>query len=449
MRIKLLVCLLSISLLASHDAFAFLPLSPGTIIIQQITSTGGSKQGTYNTTLANNAVINQGGYKLNFINGTGNPINVKNSTNGMVNVTIGLTGSMGVTSLNALTGALTISCVSGNTTCTSSGGNTITVNTAYNIVTTGLAAQTISKQLTINNLILGGDENVGSNALTNGGHKSTLLTTTGTLCQTNQTSHCGTDLFNGTITSINSQTGPTINLVRGSPGNITITNSSNLISIDTGQNIANLATTNNQTFSGKVNFTATSKLAGFNFGSVSATPSNFKNGDCYYNSATNLYRCEEAGSDRAMMFNNDGNTFVNKLFLAGPTSGLADITDTTKQFKWLLSGMTAGKVLTLRSNQTTSQGLNIPNIPATDTLATLGIANTFSNNQTISTGQNVYMGTANITTTAVRGYLYLSVTDGTPTGTPASHTGGVPVLFDGKTNRLCIYNSGWKCVQLS
>lgn len=104
--------------------------------------------GTYNQTLANNAVKNSGGQGLNFINGTNNPINLVNDpTRNQINITISSTGGGGggVTSLNALTGALTIACVSGNTTCTTSGGNTITVNTAWNIVTTGGSAQNFTK----------------------------------------------------------------------------------------------------------------------------------------------------------------------------------------------------------------------------------------------------------------------------------------------------------------
>ena len=116
----------------------------------QISSSISQASGTYNTTQANNVNINSGGYKINFINGTGATVNLKNSGSGnQVNVTVSATGTAsGVTSLNALTGALTIACVSGNTTCTTSGGNTITVNTAYNVVMTNGATQIISKNVT-------------------------------------------------------------------------------------------------------------------------------------------------------------------------------------------------------------------------------------------------------------------------------------------------------------
>ncbi len=173
-----------IFILSIPTANAFLPLEGGNIIIQTTTVNG--KQGTYNQTQANNVTINSGGYKINFINGTGATINVKNSNAGkQVNVTISAGAGSGVSSLNSLTGALTIACVSGNTTCTTSGGNTITINTAWNVVTTGLSAQTITKQITLNNLVLGGQMNLAGNTILNTGI-ITVPTTTGTLAETSQ-----------------------------------------------------------------------------------------------------------------------------------------------------------------------------------------------------------------------------------------------------------------------
>ena len=61
--------------------------------------------------------------------------------------------------------------------------------------------------------------------------------------------------------------------------------------------------------------------------------------------------------------------------------------DTTKQLEFNLSGQTTGKLVTISSLLTTTQIIQIPNITATDTLATLGLAqaftavNTFSNSQ--------------------------------------------------------------------
>jgi hypothetical protein len=58
--------------------------------------------------------------------------------------------------------------------------------------------------------------------------------------------------------------------------------------------------------------------------------------------------------------------------------------DTTKQLEFNLSGQTTGKLLTLSSLLTTSQTLQVPNITATDTFATLGLAQTFSAVTTLS-----------------------------------------------------------------
>lgn len=191
-----------------------------------ITTSAGSGTGTYNQTLANNVVINSGGSKINFINGTGNPIHVINSGN-KVNVTISsssngtgaifdsivcsannfinaynnvthlancaLPTATGVTSLNFTTnGDFDFRFIPKNMSFVQLIGQVFTFQMKNNVVLTNESAQTITKQLTVNQLVLGGDQNVGSNSLTNSGHKSTLPSTSGTLCQTNQTGSCGT-----------------------------------------------------------------------------------------------------------------------------------------------------------------------------------------------------------------------------------------------------------------
>ena len=57
----------------------------------------------------------------------------------------------------------------------------------------------------------------------------------------------------------------------------------------------------------------------------------------------------------------------------------------TKLLGFSFSGQTASTTLTLAPLSTTSQILNIPNITGTDTLSTLGLAQTFSGAQTFST----------------------------------------------------------------
>ena len=160
--------------------------------------------------------------------------------------------------------------------------------------------------------------------------------------------------------------------------------------------------------------------------------------------------------------------------------------------------------------------LNIPVLTGTDTLAVLGLPQTFTNIQTISVGagglanvfnmlapimangQKLYylIGTnssnnggfyfdytqggtgstrlfgfqsnengvnsgfvldalsnviihnaGNVTTSATDGFIVLPKSAGTPTGVPTQGTGALE--FDGTHNKLCVYNSGWKCVTLS
>lgn len=68
------------------------------------------------------------------------------------------------------------------------------------------------------------------------------------------------------------------------------------------------------------------------------------------------------------------------------TFGIVDPTTPSKVIGFQCSGMTASAQLTLASAQSTSQQLNVPNIPGTDTLATLGLAQTFTMGQTIASG---------------------------------------------------------------
>lgn len=67
-----------------------------------------------------------------------------------------------------------------------------------------------------------------------------------------------------------------------------------------------------------------------------------------------------------------------------------DSTDLTKKLTNNLSGMTTGVTLTLSSGQTTSQTLTIPNITGADTLDTLGLAQTITAVKTM-TGLNVIL----------------------------------------------------------
>lgn len=117
-------------------------------------------------------------FQFKTINGT-SPITITNGTHSLA-IACPTCSTGGVNSVNSQTGAVTIQGVSGNIT-TTSGGGTITINTGQNVVETGGSAQTITKQLTTNNLIatLGGQFNIGTNSFSNNGHVYTWPSNTG------------------------------------------------------------------------------------------------------------------------------------------------------------------------------------------------------------------------------------------------------------------------------
>lgn len=59
------------------------------------------------------------------------------------------------------------------------------------------------------------------------------------------------------------------------------------------------------------------------------------------------------------------------------------------------------------------------------------------------------IGGAALATSATDGFLYVPTCAGAPSGTPTSHTGTVPVVYDTTNNQLCIYNGAWKKVTLT
>jgi hypothetical protein len=76
---------------------------------------------------------------------------------------------------------------------------------------------------------------------------------------------------------------------------------------------------------------------------------------------------------------------------------IINATTATKVLAFNLAGMTAARTLTLSSSQSTSQTLTIPNITGADTLATLGLAQTFSAATTFSAAGTALAVTNNAT----------------------------------------------------
>ena len=91
------------------------------------------------------------------------------------------------------------------------------------------------------------------------------------------------------------------------------------------------------------------------------------------------------------------------------TSTIVNASAPTKVLAFSLAGMTAGKTLTISSSQSTTQTLTVPNIAGADTLATLGLGQTF-------TGAKVFYDTCTIvnaaSTTKVLGFSLAGMTAG-------------------------------------
>jgi len=91
----------------------------------------------------------------------------------------------------------------------------------------------------------------------------------------------------------------------------------------------------------------------------------------------------------------------------------------------------------------TRDGLGNTDIGYKDTLRFRGaIAGTERTDMLIDASGNVVVGTAAIATTATNGFLYVTGCAGTPTGTPTTQTGRVPLVVDTTNNKLYFYSGG-------
>jgi hypothetical protein len=94
-----------------------------------------------------------------------------------------------------------------------------------------------------------------------------------------------------------------------------------------------------------------------------------------------------------------------------------DTSSPTKQLILLLSGSSINSALTLATNQTTTQTLNIPNITSTDTLVVLGLIQTI-------TATKSFTGSSGIVTSGVYPRTSNSVQQSSTFTTPAIQIGG-------------------------
>lgn len=59
------------------------------------------------------------------------------------------------------------------------------------------------------------------------------------------------------------------------------------------------------------------------------------------------------------------------------------------------------------------------------------------------------VGNGALATNSTAGFLYIPSCSGAPTGTPATETGTVPLVYDTANNRIYAYNGGWKKIGLA
>ena len=77
--------------------------------------------------------------------------------------------------------------------------------------------------------------------------------------------------------------------------------------------------------------------------------------------------------------------------------------------------------------------------------ASTGTANgaiTWIPKMTLNAAGSLVLGDAAVATTATDGFLYIPGCAGTPTGTPTSQTGRVPLVVDTTNNKLYFYSGG-------
>ncbi len=138
------------------------------------------------------------------------------------------------------------------------------------------------------------------------------------------------------------------------------------------------------------------------------------------NTSSGLVTVQDGNAGALIVLSQNGSilcTLVTAGTIAGvwsvrPIGFFTDGTDATKKLVFTESGASTGTILTLADTQTTSQTLNIPNITATDTLDTLGLAQNITGVKTM-TNMTTLAGTTSVPSMTLTGGTNLtSVTAG-------------------------------------
>ncbi len=98
-------------------------------------------------------------------------------------------------------------------------------------------------------------------------------------------------------------------------------------------------------------------------------------------------------------------------------------------------------VITATITDARGVSLGVNDIPVS--LNSLTIVAPLKTGSALSVGPDI-LGQAAIATTATTGFTYIATCAGTPSGTPVTVTGTIPVVFDTTNHKLYIFDGTWK-----
>lgn len=180
--------------------------------------------------------------------------------------------------------------------------------------------------------------------------------------------------------------------------------------------------------------------------------------------ATNLFKIDTSGT-----FTTPGDANIRNAFISGTlemNTGSTSVTSPsaatlqlgaadaaapvaqTLQAQSVVAGNanTAGATLTIAGSKSNGSGSADVVFQTTLSNAASGTQNTLAQAlRLFGGGQSAAVGSASIATNSTDGFIYIPAAAGTPSGTPTSHAGFVPMYLDTTTSQLWLYMGGaWK-----
>lgn len=255
-------------------------------------------------------------------------------------------------------------------------------------------------------------------------------------------------------------------------GNITVNGTSTLLGNTSAGNLAvsaGLGVTGISTFTGNTTAGNSSVVAlefanggapSHGFGALAANDLSFYQGGTRY-WGWNSYIMYGFANNSQIQLNTDTNPALymgansdviysrrgNASHLFGATADSATPLAQTFTVPGIIAGTTntAGVATTWRASASTGNatggGFTVQVTPAGNAGTS---QNVFVNALAVDAQKNVTLGNAAIGTTATDGFIYIPTCAGTPTGTPTTFTGRVPLVYDTTNHQFWIYDSGWK-----